>query len=127
MIIYETKEFEANNIFSRASIEDRLGVEVANELFMQIKKDINKIGIGKEIFPSDILGENSGSWRREYEAVYNHFKEQYEGTDKNAWDESRKYIGRVFKYVIHNECEGDYIIYDKEKFGNVRKAYLRIN
>ena len=126
MITQTTKNYDGSYIISIDAIKKELGIEVTKKLIMQIKKDVSNCGVGKEIFPSNILSENNGSWRREYQAVYDHFNERYSGTNRNPWDQARKYIGKIFKYVIHNECDGNYIMFKKEKYGNERTGYLRI-
>ena len=126
MITKKTISFDGKYVISFDAINNELGSEITKKLIAQIKKDVLNFGVGKEIFPSSILSENSGSWRKEYQAVYDYFKEKYKTTHKNPWDQARKYIGKIFKYVIHNECDGNFVIYTKEKFGTERTAYLRI-
>lgn len=126
MITQDATAFDGSYVIAIDSIYNELGKEIAENLVSQIKKDVLSCEKGREIYPSDILSENRGSWRREYQAVYDFYCEKYKNTNQNPWDQARKYIGRVFQSVIHYECDGRYVMYSKEKNGKSSTAYLRI-
>lgn len=126
MITQRVKKFDGSYVTAIDSIYNELGNKIAENLISQIKKDVLNCGKGREIYPADILSENSGSWRSEYQAVYDFYYEKYKNTQQDPWDQARKYIGKVFKSVIHHECEGEYVMYSKQKNGKPSAAYLRI-
>ena len=77
MITQEAKIFDGSYVTAIDSIYNELGSEIAENLISQIKKDVLSCDKGREIYPSDILSENGGSWRREYQAVYDFYSEKY--------------------------------------------------